>query len=73
VSQASPSSAQDPKYLESIRAVEKTLSELRGCPDAELEQLQHDISQLNEMYEKVTTGRVEIVIFEKSAPANPLS
>ena len=63
MSQASPSSAQDPKYLESIRAVEKTLSELRGCPDAEREQLQHDISQLNEMYEKVTTGRVEIVIF----------
>lgn len=63
MSQSSSSSVQDPKYQESIKAVEKTLAELRGCPDAEREQLQKDISQLNEMYEKVTSGRVEIVIF----------
>lgn len=61
--QSSTISKQDPKYLESIKAVEKTLAELRGCPDAEREQLQKDIAQLNDMYEKVTTGRVEIVIF----------
>ena len=56
-------SINDSNYLESIKAVEKTLADLRGCPDAEREQLQKDITQLNEMYEKVTSGRVEIVIF----------
>ncbi len=56
-------SAQDPNYLEAVKAVEKTLADLRGCPDSEREQLKKDISQLNEMYEKVTNGRVEIVIF----------
>ena len=55
--------AQDPNYQEAIRAVEKTLGELRGCPDQEREHLKNDISQLNEMYEKVSSGRVEIVIF----------
>ena len=46
-----------------MRAVESTLAQLKGCPDAERERLQNDIDQLKEMYEKVTTGRVEIVIF----------
>ena len=68
---------QDPNYQEAIKAVEKTLADLRGCPDNEREQLQNDIAQLNEMYEKVTTGRVEIVIFGeistgKSALVNAL-
>ena len=70
-------SVSDPKYREAIKAVEKTLADLRGCPDAEREQLQKDILQLNEMYEKITTGRVEIVIFGeistgKSALVNAL-
>ena len=56
-------SAQDPQYLEAIRAVETTLAQLKGCPDKERERLQGDITQLNEMYQKVTSGRVEIVIF----------
>ena len=70
-------SSQDPQYLEAVAAVESTLDKLRGCPDAEKEQLQRDIQQLNEMYEKITTGRVEIVIFGeistgKSAMINAL-
>ncbi|MFK7768870.1 MAG: GTPase, partial [Mariniblastus sp.] len=69
--------AQDANYLEAVKAVEKTLADLRGCPDNEREQLKKDISQLNEMYEKVTSGRVEIVIFGeistgKSAMINAL-
>jgi small GTP-binding protein len=56
-------SVQDPQYLEAVRAVEATLAQLKGCPEAELERLQGDIAQLNAMYQKVTTGRVEIVIF----------
>ncbi|MFT7629551.1 MAG: small GTP-binding protein [Mariniblastus sp.] len=68
---------QDSNYLDAIKAVEKTLADLRGCPDAERERLKNDIFQLNEMYEKVTTGRVEIVIFGeistgKSALVNAL-
>jgi small GTP-binding protein len=53
----------DFQYNEAVRAVEFTLAQLKGCPDAERERLQGDIEQLKEMYEKVTTGRVEIVIF----------
>lgn len=71
-----PDARQD-NYQEAIRAVEKTLSELRGCPDSERDKLKNDISQLSEMYEKVTSGRIEIVIFGeistgKSAMINAL-
>ena len=70
-------SAQDPNYREAVTAVEDTLRQLRGCPDAEREKLQSDIAQLTEMYDKVTSGRVEIVIFGeistgKSAMINAL-
>ena len=70
-------SAQDPRYLEAVAVVEDTLKQLRGCPDSEREKLQNDISQLTEMYDKVTCGRVEIVIFGeistgKSAMINAL-
>ena len=73
----SQSSVEDPNYLEAVKAVEKTLADLRGCPDSEREQLQNDLAQLNDMYKKVTTGRVEIVIFGeistgKSALVNAL-
>ncbi len=56
-------SFQDPQYREAIRAVESTLAQLNGCPDAERKRLLVDIAQLDEMYQKVTTGRIEIVIF----------
>lgn len=70
-------SNQDPQYLEAVAAVESTLDKLRGCPDAEKRQLQTDIQQLQEMYDKITSGRVEIVIFGeistgKSAMINAL-
>ena len=74
---ASQTSAQDPNYREAVTVVEDTLKQLRGCPDSEREQLQSDIAQLTEMYDKVTSGRVEIVIFGeistgKSAMINAL-
>jgi small GTP-binding protein len=74
---AADSPVDDSNYQEAVRAVEKTLGELRGCPDAEREALVNDIQQLNEMYEKVSTGRVEITIFGeistgKSAMINAL-
>jgi len=54
---------EDQQYREAIAAVENTLARLRGCPPQELAELQADIKQLEEMYQKVTTGRIEIVIF----------
>ncbi len=59
------------------KPLKKTLADLRGCPANEREQLQSDIAQLNEMHEKLTSGRIEIVIFGeistgKSALVNAL-
>ncbi|MGI9519537.1 MAG: YcjF family protein [Pirellulaceae bacterium] len=55
--------AEDRQYQEAIASVENTLARLRGCPAEELAELQGDVTQLNDMYRKVTTGRVEIVLF----------
>ena len=71
------SSNSDAQYLDAIKAVEKTLADLKNCPDKEKEKLQSDIAQLNSMHEKISTGRVEIVIFGeistgKSALVNAL-
>ena len=70
-------SSQDANYLEAVKSVEKTLGDLRGCSDAERQHLINDIAQLNEMYDKISTGRVEITIFGeistgKSAMINAL-
>ena len=59
----SQTTVEDQKYHEAIAAVENTLGRLRGCPPRELAELQADIKQLEEMYQKVTSGRIEIVIF----------
>ena len=70
-------SPQDANYLEAVKSVEKTLGDLRGCSDSERQHLMDDIAQLNEMYDKISTGRVEITIFGeistgKSAMINAL-
>jgi len=67
----------DAQYREAIQAVEKTLADLRGCPDEEKTRLRDDIAQLNSMHDKISKGRVEIVIFGeistgKSALVNAL-
>ena len=54
---------EDQKFHDAIAAVENTLARLRGCPPGELGELQGDIKQLEDMYRKVTSGRIEIVIF----------
>ena len=68
---------EDPNFVEAVKSVESTLSKLRGCSDTERDQLQKELSGLTEMYDKVTNGRVEIVIFGeistgKSAMINAL-
>ena len=75
--QPSQEATEDPNYTEAVKSVESTLSKLRGCSDAERDQLQKELSGLTEMYDKVTNGRVEIVIFGeistgKSAMINAL-
>ena len=70
-------SIDDPQYREAVKSVEDTLAQLKGCSEEERKGLQRDIDQLTEMYEKVTTGRIEIVIFGeistgKSAMINAL-
>jgi len=76
-SSSSQVSSQDANYLEAVKSVEKTLGDLRGCSDSERQHLLDDITQLNEMYDKISTGRVEITIFGeistgKSAMINAL-
>ncbi len=54
---------EDRNYQEAVTTVRNTLARLRNCPPDEITHLQKDISQLNEMYQKITAGRVEMVIF----------
>ena len=75
--QSSQGSAQDPKYLDAVDSVAATLEQLNGCPSTERERLKSDIADLTKMYDKVTSGRVEIAIFGeistgKSAMINAL-
>lgn len=56
-------STEDRNYQDAVASVKSTLARLRNCPPDEVTHLQNDISQLNEMYQKITTGRVEMVIF----------
>ena len=59
-----PDSTDDRRqYQEAIDSIQSTLAKLRGCNPAEQEKLQGDIHQLNEMFDKITNGRIEIVIF----------
>jgi len=54
---------EDEQYRDAVASVERTLHKLKGCPENERAELQADIEQLTDMYDKVTAGRVEIVIF----------
>ena len=53
----------DRQFQEAVNSVEATLERLRGCSDRERAELKSDFVQLNEMYDKISNGRVEIVIF----------
>jgi small GTP-binding protein len=55
--------AQDQRYAEALASVQRTLTKLRGCTDAEKTHLRHDLDELQAMSHKLTTGRVEIVVF----------
>ncbi len=53
----------DDHYGQALASLQHTLEKLRGCQGEEQEQLRHDLEQLNQMAQKLTSGRVEIVVF----------
>ena len=55
--------APDDHYRQAMAAIERTIDKLRRCSEKERQQLKGDLSQLQEMVTKLTTGRVEIVVF----------
>jgi small GTP-binding protein len=54
---------QDAGYRDALAQVERVLGKLRGCSDQEKEKLRDDFLQLQHMLEKLSNGRVEIVVF----------
>ena len=53
----------DPNYQRALESLAHTLDNLRRCSDQEKKALRRDLTQLHEMLGKLTTGRVEIVVF----------
>lgn len=51
------------QFRRAIGSVESTLDKLRACSPQERERLHRDIEQLQQMYDKATSGRIEIVVF----------
>ena len=50
-------------YQDALSAVEHTLDRLRDCTDDEKARLRGELAGLRQMHDKLTSGRVEIVIF----------
>lgn len=50
-------------YRDALTAVQNTLGRMKSCPEDEREKLVSDIARLTEMQDKLTSGRVEIVVF----------
>jgi len=50
-------------YQHAITAVEQTLDRVRQCTDDEKARLRAELAGLKQMHDKLTSGRVEIVIF----------
>lgn len=53
----------DERFQQALRAVERTLDRYSGCSDREKELLRGDVESLREMQDKLTEGRVDIVVF----------
>jgi small GTP-binding protein len=50
-------------YHQALAAVEQTLDRVRRCTDDEKARLRAELAGLRQMHDKLTSGRVEIVIF----------
>jgi GTPase len=53
----------DDSYRQALASVEQTLGRVRDCTDEEKSRLRTELAGLRLMFEKLTSGRVEIVIF----------
>lgn len=70
--------ANDDNYQSALASVEQALANLQRCSPEEKDVLRRDLNSLRDMYGKLTSGRVEIVIFGeistgKSALINALA
>jgi GTPase len=53
----------DTAYHQALTAVEQTLDRVRQCTDDEKSRLRAELAGLKQMLDKLTSGRVEIVVF----------
>jgi GTPase len=60
---SAPTPANNDSYEAAIEAVRQTITRFDGCSDQERTELQHDLDELERMSSKLTSGRVEIVVF----------
>lgn len=50
-------------YRDALYSVQVTLEKLRACPEDERQEMLADIARLSDMQDKLTKGRLEIVVF----------
>lgn len=53
----------DERFDKAKVSLEETITKLRGCTEAEKNRLNQELLNLTQMYEKLATGRLEIVVF----------
>lgn len=51
------------RFNEALRSIQQAVDKYKTCSDEEKEELRQDLSQLKDMEQKLTNGRVEIVLF----------
>jgi GTPase len=56
-------SGTDALFRQSVTALERTLDKLRGCRPDEKQHLHRDLEQLQDMFQKLSRGCIEIVVF----------
>jgi uncharacterized protein (DUF697 family)/GTP-binding protein EngB required for normal cell division len=56
-------SARPSAFQQALATIQKAVEKYRGCTPEEKDRLRHDLDQLRQMEQKLTHGRVEIVLF----------
>ncbi len=74
----SAASAASGAFRDALKVIDQTIDKYRGCTPQEKERLRRELTQLQEMQQKLMEGRVEIVLFGeistgKSALINALA
>lgn len=60
---AAPAPSSDTDFHAAVTSVRRAIEKFSGCTAEERQALAHDLDQLQQMAEKLETGRVEIVVF----------